>query len=60
MSNLNNHLKENETKFMIGEELTYVDCVLLPRLQHVRVAGSVRFLFTIFFLKKKCHFIFFK
>ncbi|XP_014782446.1 chloride intracellular channel exc-4 [Octopus bimaculoides] len=41
MSNLNNHLKENETKFMIGDELTYVDCVLLPRLQHVRVAGSI-------------------
>ncbi|GAB1598938.1 chloride intracellular channel exc-4-like [Argonauta hians] len=41
MNHLNEHLKEKNTKYMIGDELTYVDCVLLPRLQHVRVAGNV-------------------
>lgn len=41
MKRIDTHLKENGTKFLDRDVLTYADCVLLPRLQHVRVAGKI-------------------
>lgn len=41
MTRIDNHLKDNGTKFLDEDVLTYADCVLLPRLQHVRVAGKI-------------------
>lgn len=41
MKRIDTHLKENGTKFLDRDVLTYADCVLLPRLQHVRIAGKV-------------------
>jgi len=34
------HLRENGTRFIIGDSLTRADCYLLPTLQHIRVAGK--------------------
>lgn len=41
MKRIDTHLKENDTKFLDRDVLTYADCVLLPRLQHVRIAGKI-------------------
>ncbi|OWF50957.1 chloride intracellular channel protein 4-like [Mizuhopecten yessoensis] len=37
---LDQHLCKLETKFLCGNSLSYADCCLLPKLQHVRVAGD--------------------
>jgi len=37
---VNDHLRSNETRFMVADELRRPDCHLLPWLQHIRVAGK--------------------
>ena len=32
---------EDDTKFLVDNVLSFADCYLLPRLQHIRVAGKV-------------------
>jgi chloride intracellular channel protein 2 len=34
------HLRTKPTRYLLGDELTYADCLLMPRLQHVRVVGK--------------------
>jgi chloride intracellular channel protein 2 len=37
---LNDYLEEKRTRFILSDEPSFVDCVLMPRLQHVRVAAA--------------------
>lgn len=37
---LDSHLRSKSSKFLLGDELSYADCQLMPRLQHVRVVGK--------------------
>lgn len=38
LKTLDDHLLKLETKFLCGDSLSYADCSLLPKLQHVRIA----------------------
>lgn len=40
LEKVDGHLRENGTKFMLGDALARADCYLLPTLQHIRVAGK--------------------
>ncbi|VDQ03155.1 unnamed protein product [Trichobilharzia regenti] len=40
LSNLDNYLASAAKPYAMGEEISYVDCQLAPKLQHVRVAGQ--------------------
>ena len=42
LEKVNDHLRAEETRFMVTDELRRADCHLLPWLQHIRVAGKVR------------------
>jgi len=35
------HLAASGTQFLEGDSFSYTDCFLLPRLQHIIVAGKV-------------------
>jgi len=37
---INEHLGKKDTRFLTGDTLCCFDCELMPRLQHIRVAGS--------------------
>ncbi|CAG5122942.1 unnamed protein product, partial [Candidula unifasciata] len=37
---LNEYLESQDTKFLVDNVLSFADCHLLPRLQHIRVAGK--------------------
>ncbi|KAL1464287.1 hypothetical protein WDU94_003949 [Cyamophila willieti] len=37
---INDHLGRKETRFLTGDTMCCFDCELMPRLQHIRVAGS--------------------
>lgn len=37
---INDYLEEAGTRFLCGEELTHLDCLMLPKLQHIRVAAK--------------------
>ncbi|KAA0194882.1 Chloride intracellular channel protein 4 [Fasciolopsis buskii] len=39
LSNLDSYLASGNGKYLLGNDLSYVDCQLMPRLQHIRVAG---------------------
>ncbi|THD21016.1 Chloride intracellular channel protein 4 [Fasciola hepatica] len=39
LSNLDSYLASQNGIYLLGNELSYVDCQLMPRLQHIRVAG---------------------
>lgn len=41
LERIDQHLKEEKTKFLLSDSMTRADCYLLPTLQHVRVAGKV-------------------
>lgn len=41
LERLEDYLRNNGTKFLIGNRLAKADCYLLPTLQHIRVAGKV-------------------
>jgi chloride intracellular channel protein 2 len=37
---INDYLNDTGTKFLSGNEMTFVDCDIMPKLQHIRVAGK--------------------
>nr|NP_001089377.1 uncharacterized protein LOC734427 [Xenopus laevis]AAH93565.1 MGC115040 protein [Xenopus laevis] len=39
LSNLDTYLASQKGVYLLGDDLSYVDCQLMPRLQHIRVAG---------------------
>ena len=41
LSKIDRFLANVSTPFLDGDDLTYVDCLLLPKLQHVRVAAKI-------------------
>ena len=41
LTRIDNYLGKVSSKFLWTDKLTYADCLLLPRLQHVRVAAKV-------------------
>ena len=51
LRNLNGHLEVMETPFLTGSTLAYADCVLLPKLQHIRLAGEVIKSINLYMLK---------
>jgi len=40
LEKIDDHLHENDTKFLVMDTMTRADCYLLPVLQHIRVAGK--------------------
>ncbi|WAR08312.1 CLIC5-like protein [Mya arenaria] len=40
LQKVDDHLASNGTTFLEGDQLSYTDCFLLPRLQHIIVAGE--------------------
>lgn len=40
LKRINDYLEETGTKFLSGNEMTFVDCDIMPKLQHIRVAGK--------------------
>jgi hypothetical protein len=41
LKRINDFLEQKGTRFMSGTEMTLVDCDLMPKLQHIRIAGKV-------------------
>ncbi len=41
LERLEEYLRGNGTKFLLGNNFARADCYLLPTLQHIRVAGKV-------------------
>jgi len=37
---INDHLEEKQSRFLTGETMCCFDCELMPKLQHIRVAGE--------------------
>lgn len=37
---INSHLEKKDTRFLTGDTMCCFDCELMPRLQHIRVAGK--------------------
>lgn len=46
---INEHLGRKGTRFLTGDTMCCFDCELMPRLQHIRVAGD--FPFTVLFIR---------
>ena len=40
LTNINNHLASRNSRFLTGDTMCCFDCELMPRLQHIRVAGK--------------------
>lgn len=47
LSRIDMFLSSKSTKYLMSDKITYPDCILMPRLQHVRVAGKEYFSFDI-------------
>ena len=43
LRNIDNHLKKRKTRFLTGDTMCCFDCELMPKLQHIRVAGMFIF-----------------
>lgn len=37
---INDHLAQRGTRFLTGDTMCCFDCELMPKLQHIRVAGA--------------------
>jgi chloride intracellular channel protein 2 len=37
---INDHLEERNSRFLTGDTMCCFDCELMPKLQHIRVAGG--------------------
>ena len=37
---INDHLEDKQSRFLTGETMCCFDCELMPKLQHIRVAGE--------------------
>lgn len=44
---INDYLEREDSRFLCGDDLTLADCDLMPKLQHIRVAGEFYKGFTI-------------
>ncbi len=42
LKRINDFLETNGTQFLSGNEITLIDCDIMPKLQHIRVAGKVK------------------
>lgn len=40
LKRINDYLESVGTKFLSGNEMTFVDCDVMPKLQHIRIAGK--------------------
>ena len=40
LKKINDHLANRATRFLTGDTMCCFDCELMPRLQHIRVAGK--------------------
>lgn len=40
LKKINDHLAQRGTRFLTGDTMCCFDCELMPRLQHIRVAGK--------------------
>lgn len=40
LKKINDHLASRGTRFLTGDTMCCFDCELMPRLQHIRVAGK--------------------
>ncbi|CAF1291907.1 unnamed protein product [Didymodactylos carnosus] len=40
LKRINDYLSEMGTQFLSGDEMTNVDCDIMPKLQHIRIAGK--------------------
>jgi hypothetical protein len=41
LGKIDDHLGKKGTRFLTGDTLCCFDCELMPRLQHIRVAGTL-------------------
>lgn len=41
LASINSYLAKKGTRYLMKDTITYADCQLLPKLQHLRVAGKV-------------------
>lgn len=41
LARINQHLKDMDTIFMVGDKMARADAYLIPTVQHIRVAGNV-------------------
>jgi chloride intracellular channel protein 2 len=41
LKNIDQHLEKRKSRFLTGETMCCFDCELMPRLQHIRVAGII-------------------
>lgn len=55
LQKVDDHLAASGTTFLEGESLSYTDCFLLPRLQHIIVAGKVGQAFSMTSLVTPCN-----
>lgn len=39
LQRINDHLRKAGTRYLCSDELTHLDCLMLPKLQHIRVAA---------------------
>ncbi|CAL4196850.1 unnamed protein product, partial [Meganyctiphanes norvegica] len=46
---VNEHLETSGTRFLTGDTMCCFDCELMPKLQHIRVAGNYNLSALIFF-----------
>ena len=37
---INDHLEDKQSRFLTGETMCCFDCELMPKLQHIRIAGK--------------------
>jgi len=41
LKKVNHYLEDEETSFMTGDAISHLDCMILPKLHHIRVAAKV-------------------
>jgi glutathione S-transferase len=41
LKRINDYLESNATRFLTGNDMTLIDCDVMPKLQHIRIAGKV-------------------
>lgn len=41
LTNINQHLQERKDRFLTGDSMCCFDCELMPKLQHIRIAGNI-------------------
>lgn len=40
LQKLNDYLDERGSKYLLGDDLSYADCLLIPKLHHLKIAGK--------------------